>query len=294
MPIILVNKPSEEQGQLEPKTNYTVVGLTVLLLIVGLVLAGLWLSIGFDKSNYNFYTVYMSESVSGLTEESLVKFNGVKVGFVDHIELNPVNPQQVKLRLKIEEGTPITHSTRATLITQGITGTTYLGLSAISSSLLPLQKKPGEPYPVIPTKPSFFNELEQTIHEVSEGFKRVVSKENAENLRKSLISLERITRVIARNDANINKTLREFPKLVQNFTVMTQDLSEAGKYVSSTMKAGKVGINKISQQTLPPIILLLRKLDLISSNLEKVSAQIRQNPAVILRGSTTPKLGPGE
>ncbi|KTC64479.1 ABC transport system periplasmic substrate binding protein (plasmid) [Legionella adelaidensis] len=279
---------------MEPKTNYTVVGLTVLLLIVGLVLAGLWLSIGFDKSNYNFYTVYMSESVSGLTEESLVKFNGVKVGFVDHIELNPVNPQQVKLRLKIEEGTPITHSTRATLITQGITGTTYLGLSAISSSLLPLQKKPGEPYPVIPTKPSFFNELEQTIHEVSEGFKRVVSKENAENLRKSLISLERITRVIARNDANINKTLREFPKLVQNFTVMTQDLSEAGKYVSSTMKAGKVGINKISQQTLPPIILLLRKLDLISSNLEKVSAQIRQNPAVILRGSTTPKLGPGE
>ncbi len=71
-------------------------------------------------------------------------------------------------------------------------------------------------------------------------------------------------------------------------------MAAAGQHVSVTMEAGKNTINKLSQQTLPPIVLLMQRLDLIAANLEKVSAQMRQNPAVVIRGSTPPKPGPGE
>ncbi|MCX7118202.1 MAG: MlaD family protein [Legionellales bacterium] len=286
---------------MESKTNYTIVGLTVLILIVGLFAAGVWLSVGFDRKKYDMYTLYIDEAVSGLSDDSAVKYNGVKVGLVSKIELDQLDPQQVKILIKIEEGTPITVSTQATLINQGITGTTYLGLSASSSSPFPLQKTPGEPYPVIPFKHSFLSKLEKNIHEVSMGIKRVFDKENALAIKKSLANIESVTQIIAKSNDSLHQSLKDLPVLLQDlktavnkFSNMTGHMSTAGKQVSIAMQSGKNAADKLSQQTLPPMVILLHRLDLIAANLEKVSAQMRQNPAIIIRGTTPLKPGPGE
>ncbi len=286
---------------MDSKTNYTLVGLVVLILVAGLFSAGLWLSVGFDSKKYDLYTVYVPEPVSGLSDDSVVKYNGVKVGVVNKIELNQFDPQQVKIQLKIEEGTPITSSTHATLISQGITGTTYLGLSATSPSLFPLQKTPGEPYPVIPYTPSFLSQLEKNLHDVSVGIKRIFDKENALSLKIALKNLQTVTDVIANNHQNLDQSLKDLPKLlrglkgtVKKFNSMAEDMSSAGQHVSVTMQAGKNTIDKLSQQTLPPIVLLMQRLDLIAANLEKVSSQMRQNPAVVIRGNSPARSGPGE
>lgn len=286
---------------MESKTNYTLVGLTVLILTTGLLSVALWLSIGFDRKKYELYTVYMHEAASGLSEDSVVKYNGVKVGIVNNIELNQFDPQEVKIQLKIEEGTPITTSTHATLINQGITGATYLGLSASSPTLFPLQKLPGEPYPVIPYTPSFFSQLEKNINEMSVGLKRILDKDNAEALKKSLSNLQKFTDMIAHNDTQVNEVLQKLPGMIDElktgihkFNTLAIDMSSASKHVSATMEAGKNSIDKLSQQAIPPVVLLLQRLDLIAANLEVVSQAVRQNPAVIIRGSTPPKSGPGE
>ena len=286
---------------LESKTNYRVVGIVVLILAAGLITAALWLSVGFDTQKYNLYTVYATEAVSGLSDDSIVKYNGVRVGVVDNIELDQFDPQRVRIQLKIDEKTPITMSTHATLINQGITGTTYLGLVATSPSPIPLQKTPGEPYPVIPYKASFLNQLEKNINEVSTSLKRIFDKENAQALKQTLYNIQTVTDVIAKNNKNLNKSLQDLPALIHNlkisvdqFGVMSGHMATAGRQVTTTMQSGKSAINKISQQTLPPIIILLNRLDSIAANLEKVSAQMRQNPAVVIRGTTPPKSGPGE
>ena len=272
-----------------------------MILIAGLLSAALWLSVGFERKKYDNYLVYMTEPVSGLSEESLVKYNGVRVGVVDKIELSQFDPQKVKISLKIEEGTPVTTSTHATLIAQGITGNTYLGLSASSPSLFPLQKKPGELYPVIPYTPSFFSQLEKNLNDVSLGVKAILNTENAKSIKKSLANLQKITDVIADNHNGINQSLQDLPKVIselkvgiQKFDTMATVISESGKQFSTTMKTGKNGIDRISQQTLPSLTLLLQRLDSIAANLEKVSADMRQNPAVIIRGTSPPQRGPGE
>ena len=286
---------------MDSKTNYTLVGIIVLILVAGLLSAGLWLSVGFDAKAYDLYTVYVPEPVSGLSDDSIVKYNGVKVGVVNKIELNQFDPQQVKIQLKIEAGTPITTSTHATLISQGITGNSYLGLSATSPSLFPLQKTPGEPYPVIPYTPSFFSQLEKNIHDFSLGINRIFDKQNARTLKKALKNLEVVTSVVAENHQNLDKSLKDIPQLlselkisVNKFNRMADNMASAGEHVSDTMLAGRNTIDKLSQQTLPPIALLMQRLDLIAANLEKVSAQMRQNPAVIIRGNALPQSGPGE
>lgn len=307
---------------MEAKTNYTMVGLTVLILTAALLAAALWLSVGFDQKKYTIYAVYLHEAVSGLSEESPVKYNGVQVGYVQKIELNRLDPQQVKLLLDIEQGTPITTSTTATLISQGITGTTYVGLSATSSDLTPLQKIPKEPYPIIPARPSLFNQLDSVLKEVSENvnsvsveIKRIFDKKNAENLHKTLANLEKFTGILADNKQHIDRTLentdimvrhiadvsKELPRLshdlnisITHITRMADSISKAGNRVSSTMDSGKSAIDKLSQQTIPPAILLLRRLNTIAANLEQVSNQMRQNPSVLVRGTKPLKPGPGE
>ncbi len=286
---------------MESKTNYFLVGMIVLLLAAGLLIAGLWLSVGFDQKKYDTYTVYMREPVSGLNDESPVKYNGVKVGYISKIELNNFDPQQVKLQIDVEEGTPITTSTEATLVAQGITGATYLGLSARSSTFIPLQKTADEPYPVIPYKPSFFNQLEKNINDVTRGINRVFNKANARYINKSLANIEKTSEMIEQNNTNINKSLQELPVLINalkdsviKFNKTSDDISVAGVLVSETMRAGRNSIDKISQQAIPPAVVLLRRLNLIAANLEQVSAEMRQNPAIIIRGSAPPKPGPGE
>lgn len=307
---------------MEAKTNYTIVGISVVILTAALLAGALWLSVGFDQKKYKIYAVYTREAVSGLSEESPVKFNGVQVGSVSKIELSPADPQLVKVLLNIEEDTPITVSTSATLISQGITGTTYIGLSASSADLTPLAKIPKEPYPIIPAKPSLFGQLDAVLKEVSQNVNSVTLKinqifdeENARHLKQTLANLETFTTVIVNNNQQIDKTLRSTQIMVDNIAKASKDLPElihelktgvykfnqmageitrASEKVGSAMDSGKTALDRITQQTIPPAVVLLRRLDTIAANLEQVSAQMRQNPSVIIRGTTAPKPGPGE
>ena len=301
------------------KTNYTVVGVVLIWQELPATALGCLLAL---IKKYRFYAVYIHEAVSGLSEQSPVKFNGVKVGFVSQISLNRQDPQQVRLLLSIEDGIPITTSTTATLISQGITGTTYVGLSASSPNLTPLVKAPNQPYPVIPASPSLFNQLDKVLKEVSENVGKVSKKvgeifdaENAAYIKKSLANIKTFTDIIAQEGPQIRRSLKSADVLLKNMSTVSNQLPElvtelrigltkfknmasamtaAGKSVSSTMKTGKTAIDKISQQTVPSADTLLRRLDVIAANLEKVSTQMRQNPSVIIRGTTPPPPGPGE
>ena len=188
---------------MESKTNYTLVGLMVLILMIGFFISALWLSVGFEHKNYQTYIVYMDEAASGLNQDSVVKYNGVNVGYVHKITLNPSNPEQVKLKLYIESSAPITTGTHASLIMQGITGTTYLGLSATSTTFAPLKAAPGEKYPVIPYKRSFFGLLEKSIDELSKNMNRVFNNKNADEIAKIMHNLYSISTVITENNKNI-------------------------------------------------------------------------------------------
>lgn len=288
-------------GPLESKVNYTIVGMAVLLLTAALLSALLWLSVGFDQKRYNPYLVYMPESASSLSEDTPVKFNGVKVGTISEISLSKSNPQMVRLLIRIEEGILITEHTEATLILQGITGNSYLGLSATSPSLTPLKRTATEPFPVIPYKKSFFGQLEHNISEISDNVKRVFDSQNAKSIKKTLLSLESITGAISKNSSHMDKAISQLPEAISEFKTMvlaiknvTKNIAHASNQVSQTMRAGKDGIGQLEEQVLPPATILLQRLDTIAADLQQVSVLLKQNPSVILRGTAPEKPGPGE
>ena len=307
---------------MEAKTNYTIVGLAVLILISGLLATLLWLSVGLHNKEYTTYAVYLHEAASGLSEEAPVKFSGVKVGYVKSIELNHKDPQQVILLLNIESHIPVTVSTYAQLISQGITGTSYVGLSARTSSLQRIQKVTGYPYPVIPSKPSLMTQIDivlrevsDNINKVSEEIKNVFNRDNQENLQKTLQNMQTFTLTLSQKSGefgkiidntnliskdvsiaskNLPKVMEDFDNAVKEIKDMAKAMEKAGDRVSKTMKSGDEAINQINLQVIPPATDLILRLESIANNLDVVSRSMRHNPSVLIRGTTPPKPGPGE
>ena len=80
---------------MEPKVNYTLVGLFIAFLSAAMLVGVLWLSRTDYRGVYERYYTYMDESVSGLSIDSYVKYRGVDVGRVKEIALHPESPDQV-------------------------------------------------------------------------------------------------------------------------------------------------------------------------------------------------------
>ena len=166
---------------METKVNYAIVGLFVIVVTAIAFIILLWLSVGVSKKTYTPYLVYIQESVSGLSLDSPVKYNGVEVGKVKEIHLRKDNPEQVIVLLDIEQGTPITTDTFAELDAQSLTGIAYLELSGGKPGSPPLKATDDQEYPVIQSKPSLMFRVDAAISRVT-----VNADEVAQSIKKLL------------------------------------------------------------------------------------------------------------
>jgi phospholipid/cholesterol/gamma-HCH transport system substrate-binding protein len=156
---------------METNVRYTVAGTFVLIMLALIILSVIWLSAGISTEKYSYYSVFMKESVTGLTKDGPVEFNGVEVGTIDEMIINKENPQLVELRLKIKSSTPVTIGTKAKLALRGaLSGAAFILLEDKGTDKRPLVKKDNEPYPVIPTTPSIIVRLDTTLTQISDGF----------------------------------------------------------------------------------------------------------------------------
>lgn len=247
------------------------VGFIVIALITFFGLFLLWWTSGFTRQVYSTYMVYMSD-VNGLPNQAVVKYDGVVVGNVTRMQLDSTNPQRVVLYLNLKQGTPVTTSTVASLGTQGITGATFLSLTAKTSDAPPLTAEPGQAYPVIPSEPSLIAQVLQQVKEaasdfkdISKSIKGVFNPENTQNFK-----------IILKNFADTSK---QMPQMVSEIRQSANDVRNLSSNVN---------------QAIPTALELLDRLNAVSGNLEIVSGEMKQNPSVLLRGTTGMTLGPGE
>jgi len=91
-------------------------------------------------------------AVSGLTTGSTVSFNGIRVGQVSGLKIDPDRPNRIIATIAVDQSTPMRTDTKASLAFQGLTGVATIELSGGSADAKPL---PGPPsHPPAPLKPS--------------------------------------------------------------------------------------------------------------------------------------------
>ena len=264
----------------------------------------------------------MNEPVSGLSVQSSVRFNGVLIGYVKSIALNHEDPQQVRLLLAIEEGTPVTVSTSATLKSQGITGMSYIGLSASSGQDDLLKRAPDEPYPVIPAKPSLLLQLDTAIQNVSDDFKEIskaiklaLNPQNAKLLHQTISNIEVVSRTIAERSKTLDsiiadskitmhntaiasktlpQTLKDLSEGIRQFKRLSHDMRHASQSVTEAMDTGKRTISSIKRSALPPAIEMMDNLSRLSQTSKQLMEELKKHPSMLVRGKSQARLGPGE
>jgi phospholipid/cholesterol/gamma-HCH transport system substrate-binding protein len=95
----------------------------------------------------------------------------VDIGMVREISLNPKNLNQVRLLLAIENSIPIKTDTIAELMSQGITGLSFIDLSGGSNGAPLLTIKDDERYPVIKTQHSLYFRLDNAARDITDAIK---------------------------------------------------------------------------------------------------------------------------
>jgi phospholipid/cholesterol/gamma-HCH transport system substrate-binding protein len=272
---------------METNVNYTIVGAFVIALTACVILSIIWLSSGFSTDRFTTYKVYMTESVSGLSLDSPVEYNGVNVGEVKSIELNQKNPQLVELLLAIKSATPITQGTLATLNVKGLTGIAFVALQDKGTNTNPLVAQKDQDYPVIQTSPSFFLRLDAAItkltgslHQVSDSIRTLLDQENLRSIKETLLNIRQITQTLAGNSKQISSILH--------------NTSEASKQFMPLMQSGNNAMQVFRTQTLPHANAAVADFSTIGNNLSIMSKELKENPSVLIRGNAPRPLGPGE
>jgi len=303
--------------------NYVVVGAFVLVLGTVLIAIVLWLASGgaFQKK-YDLYLAIENESVSGLNLNAPVKYNGVDVGKVRKIWLEPGNPEQVNLFFAIERGTPIKEDTVAVLKTQGLTGIAYVELSGGTQDSPPLVATAGNEYPVISTKPSLTARLEYVLTSVlakldstSSSINAILSEENKEAIKSALADISAVTRTLAARKETLDAGIASAARTFDNSARVTAQLgpvidrmgrsadaiekmaNEAERTSASAGKAVDVigaDVARFTAEALPEFERLLGEMSVLAASLRRLSEKMEGSPGGLLMGRRSVPPGPGE
>lgn len=307
---------------METSAHYIRVGVFVIIFTALLMISLLWLSVGLNSKVYNRYLVYMHESVSGLSIKAPVKYNGVEIGYVDAIRLYKKDPQKVRLVLSIESSTPIYGGTSAVLETQGLTGIAYIELKGGDMTQGLIKTPKGHKFPVIPSAPSLLfrldaalDNLTSNIRNISSSLQAFLNPENAKAVQNTLQNFSSISDDLKQNSVKLDD-------LVDNAKITFQNTAEASKQLPGVMKSvqqsaqsiqkvsdnlvavsakadvilnnGAVATQTLNNQLMPQAVASMSSVQAVLNNLENVTQQLSQDPAVLIRGRQPPAPGPGE
>jgi len=307
------------------KVNYTIVGIFVLMFGAGLIWFAFWLAKYGIHREFDTYRLYMTESVAGLSKDSVVKLRGVDIGRVSKIRIDPKNIEHVEVFLKIKRDVPIKVDMTAHTDMLGITGLLSIEIDGGNNDSENL--KPTEDHiPIIHTSPSWFSKtkdrlggLTDDLADVSAKLKKLLNDKNIETVGKILDNGEALTSKAATSLDNINSTLEEykisiktinknFEDATKDFTKMQIDFSEIKKVmiptVTSIMKSsddfdrvvikfgkgldrGDYNLKKIFE---PAVV----DVGILTEEISDMSRDLKQSPSDIFFKSRNHRRGPGE
>ena len=77
---------------METRANYVLIGAFTLVVSIALLLFGLWAAKYSSERSWQRYMIVFDEAVTGLSVGSPVQYNGISVGSIEKLSLDPQDP----------------------------------------------------------------------------------------------------------------------------------------------------------------------------------------------------------
>ena len=296
---------------METRARYIMVGSFFLILLASVVIAILWLARVEFKQQATYYDIYFVGSVTGINRGSVVRENGIPVGRVTEIRLDPQDPSRVRVTVAIESGTEIQTDAVASLEMQGLTGGAYINISGGTREAPLLEREAGQRYPVIASAQSG---LQKVVASAPEALARVIAladelsevfnEKNRSAIADTLENVRRLSATVASHTGEIDGAMSDGATALRDLRLTLEtanavlaslnqtvgpgsDMSEAIKTVNaSAQKFGTLAdhLNTVLDENGPPLKDFTRHgLD----ELEQLVAQSQQLVAQLSRIADT-------
>jgi len=180
-----------------------------------------------------YYINFKGTSVNGLNNGSDVKYQGVKIGIVKDIEVNPDDLDSILVYVRIQAKFPVKEDMRAALVYAGITGLRFIEISGghTHAALVP-------PGGEILTQKGLGEKAEDivlNVDNVVQAVNEMLDKKNREKFALLLGNLEKTTAVISnileKREKNFVNSIEKFDIAMTEIVQLAENLKSFSEYL---------------------------------------------------------------
>jgi phospholipid/cholesterol/gamma-HCH transport system substrate-binding protein len=273
---------------METRANYVLIGLFTLAVIAGGFGFVYWFStVGGAGARVN-YRIVFDGSVSGLNTGASVLFNGIRIGEVSGLTLDPAAPQSVVAMVSIDKSIAVRADTRVTLEYQGVTGMASIALRGGSGDAPLLAGNP----PTLKVDAAGAQDVTQAAREAMHRIDSLVA-DNETVLKTSLKNVEVFSQTLATNSQRIDHILAGAEGLLGTDN-QPGDIAQAARAIKAAAEHLDAHIGEISTGLARFSGTGLRQWELLAvdgrrtlAEVDKMVRNIDRNPSRLIFGGTS-------
>jgi phospholipid/cholesterol/gamma-HCH transport system substrate-binding protein len=307
---------------MESRSYALLAGAFTLLLLVGVMLVAVF--INRDRATLTNYEIVSTAAVSGLTQQSPVRYQGVPVGKVQALGFDADVPGRVRIRIGVAPNTPITTSTWAQLGVQGVTGLANIDLRDDGSSRERLTPQ-GNALPVIPLRPGLFERLSNgggnivgNLEKISSQLATLLNEQNMQALQTALRNAADVSASLKDASVRLQPLADKVGPLMDNLGETSKQAANAARDISALAQQARVAVarldapdgplavatrslreisyaaSRLSNETLPAVSGMANQVNATARGVSSTIRRVGDTPQSIIFGAPPPQAGPGE
>jgi phospholipid/cholesterol/gamma-HCH transport system substrate-binding protein len=262
---------------METRAHHVLIGAFTLVVVALAVLFALWLGKTSLNRQYHYYDIIFTEAVTGLSKGSPVQYNGIQIGEVSQLKLDPKDPRKVIAQIQVAADTPIKIDTRAKLGLLGLTGVAFVQLTGGAPSSKPLMPTPDNPVPEIKSEASALSALlasgsdvVTSINGILDRLGKIISQQNVTRINHTLASIDQTTSALAAERDDLR--------------TLIQQAAAASKELNQTLAGANQLVNGPGRQTLDRAAAAMASLQKTAQTLNELLTENQGSPQSGLRG----------
>ncbi len=252
---------------------------SLLILIFAAAVAGNRLTQKWDT----YYIVFEDYPVSGLQVGGTVNYQGIKVGRVEEIKIDPEDVLKVRVKINIETGTPIKENTEAVLSLIGITG-----LKAVEIRGGTNEAKTMKPGSYIKPGSTMIDDISERAISIAEkldliaaNINDMTNEQNRENIARIL---QETGQILHDTRSNLSGTLDAISRIANNTADLTEGLSRNIDFISQNLASNMDLVSQSTAESLEMIAETLNsELIVITQNLNQSISDISEQGEYLLQ-----------
>ena len=305
---------------METRAHYVAVGAFVLAVIFLAFVAVLWLGRAEFGQQAKRYYIFFRGSVAGLNKGSQVQYNGIPVGRVVDIRVDPDNLEQIQVMVEIDTSiVDIKSDARAFLDANILNGIATIQIRGGTREASELAPAPGHKYPVIKAGRSELEEVKASLPELvadikaaAHGINALLDEQNRQAVSDTLRNVQTITSALVEPSKEVNEVVDNankavvelrtfFQNLDQSYTEkgglkdqlsqtlgdadrLAKNLNEASRQLQLVLQENRPGIRNFTQSTLTQVSDLVTDLQRFVAGATRFVSEMERNPTRLLFG----------